>query len=104
MSHRNVTKVVWCILVQSSGLQVSGHWLLATGGWHLVLGLYLLVTAHMSLATSLWISQEQEASSQVPDTRNLKPKIRLCLVNYVRDATIETIESKGCLKKYEHCL
>jgi len=31
MSQKNVTKVVWYILVQLSSLQVSGRWPLATG-------------------------------------------------------------------------
>jgi hypothetical protein len=31
VSHKYVTKFMWDILVQLSSLQVSGHWLLATG-------------------------------------------------------------------------
>jgi len=42
VSHKDVTKVVWYILVQLSSLQASGHWLLAAG-------LLSLVTAILSL-------------------------------------------------------
>jgi len=50
MSPKNVTNVVWYILVRLSFLQATGRWLLATGGW--------------SLAACLWVGQQQEASSQ----------------------------------------
>jgi hypothetical protein len=58
MSHKNVTKVVWYILVQLSSLQASGRWPLATGGQSLVTGHWLLVSG--------------SASSKKPAARSLK--------------------------------
>jgi hypothetical protein len=39
-----------------------------TSFWSLASGFWLLVNAYLLLAACLWISQEQEASSQKPDT------------------------------------
>jgi len=61
-SHKYVTKFMWDILVQLSSLQVSGHWLLATGSW-------------WSLPACLWVGQ--------------KPKIKPYFVNYLRDTTLD---------------
>jgi hypothetical protein len=36
MSHKNIAKVVWYILVQLNSLHASGRWPLATGHWLLV--------------------------------------------------------------------
>jgi hypothetical protein len=58
MSHKNFTKVVCYILVQTSFLQVSGRWLLATGNWSFVTGHWLLVSG--------------SASSKKPEARSLK--------------------------------
>jgi hypothetical protein len=58
MSHKNDTKFMWYILVQLSSLQVSGHWLLATGSWSLAIGHGLLVSG--------------SARSQQPVARSLK--------------------------------
>jgi hypothetical protein len=49
---------MWDILVQLSSLQVSGHWLLATGSWSLAIGHWLLVSG--------------SARSQQPVARSLK--------------------------------
>jgi hypothetical protein len=57
VSHKNITKVVWYILVQLSSLLVFGHWLLAPGLWQ-------LVSCHCPLAACLWVGQQQEASSE----------------------------------------
>jgi hypothetical protein len=54
MSPKDVTKVGWYILVQLSSLQLFGRWSLASGHWFLVV--------------CLWVSQQQEASSQGTDT------------------------------------
>jgi len=43
-SHKYVPKFMWDIFVQLCSLQVSGHWLLATGSWSLAIGHCLLVS------------------------------------------------------------
>jgi hypothetical protein len=74
ISPKNVTKVVWYILVQSSSLLVSGHWLLASGSW--------------SLATGHWLLVSGSASSKKPAASSKKPKIKPCFVDYLRYATL----------------
>jgi hypothetical protein len=55
------------------------------GFWSLATGLWQLVSCRRSLATCLWVSQQQEASSKKP-----------CFANYLRDATLADIIGHQC--------